>query len=133
MKKKRIISLMFLFILVIVPKLYGAEKILDYGFENWGGSISNTPGYPCENSSAEYCTMHTDATEVVQSYNEWTPHSGSYFLLQNDSNNYALDPPVGGITQGTVNAHNNFGYDGNYCGDRDLYINVAIIIYPKFI
>jgi hypothetical protein len=117
--KKFIIQLFLLF--SIISTAY-AGQLLNYGFEDWNGSIQNTPQYIFSNAYSEYADRHQNASEVVTSYNGWTPHSGNYMWLQNDGG-YSLSPSVSGITSGTVNAHNNIGYNGAYGGSNDLKIS----------
>lgn len=112
-----------------------ASRLLNYGFEDWNGNIGNTPQYIISSAYQEYATEHANATEVVSSYNEWTPHSGSYMLLQNDGGDFQMSPSVSGISSGDVNAHNNIGYNGRYGGSNNLQLVNAIqtgIIFIRF-
>ncbi|MDY6896010.1 MAG: hypothetical protein SVO01_11430, partial [Thermotogota bacterium] len=118
---------------MIVPSLYGADQIMQYGFEDWGGDIPNTPGYIFTSGYTEYCNEQANATEVVSSYDGWTPHSGRYFWLQNDSPCCALNPSVTGITAGDVQANNNIGAAGAQCGDDSLDISSDITTGEIFI
>ena len=112
--KKLLLILPILISFFLGPSSYGANKVLDYGFEDWGGTIDNTPLY-LFSCSDQVKSHHENATEVIQSYNAnemgqtWAPRSGSYFWIQNDSGSYSLDPSISGITSGTVNAYNIIG------------------------
>ena len=136
--KRVILTTMILSILFVASNLFAAEKILDYGFEDWTGNMYTTPGYIFSSGYESYMVIHDNASDVVSSYNAnemgqtWTPHSGAYFLLQNDGS-YALNPSVPGITAGTVNPHNNVGYNGTYGGQNPLVIESAITTGEIFI
>ncbi|MEA1878762.1 MAG: hypothetical protein U9N86_18110, partial [Bacteroidota bacterium] len=85
-----------------------AQQVMNYGYEDWDGSADTTPEYPWASGYNEYWTTHKNMTEVVESYESntggiWTPHSGNYFSLHRNSPDYALNPPVDGITSGAVN------------------------------
>ena len=79
--KKIFFTLILVVNFLIIPSLYAANQIIKYGFEDWGGDIPSTPGYIFTSGYTEYCAIHANATEVVSSYNGWTPHSGKYFWL----------------------------------------------------
>ena len=117
----------------------GATKVFEYGFEDWTGGMDTTPGYPFTSGYAGYMDQHAAGSEVITSYNAnemgqiWTAHSGSYFLIQNDSSSYALSPSVPGVTGGSVNLHNNVGYDGTYGGQSDFDLDEEITTGELFI
>jgi len=120
-------------VILLIPTLGICGKITDYGFEDWTGDRATVPGYPFSSNYAQYCDAHDNAVEVVTGYNGWTPHSGSYFLIQNDSSDYVLSPSISGITQGTVQAYNQIGVDGNSCKNDDLIIEKDITTGEIFI
>jgi len=136
--KRVILTTMILSILFVASNLFAAEKILDYGFEDWTGNMYTTPGYIFSSGYESYMVRHDNASDVVSSYNAnemgqtWIPHSGAYFLLQNDGS-YALNPSVPGITAGTVNASNLVGYNGTYGGQNPLEFRSEITTGEIFI
>lgn len=80
----KLILLVLLF-LMIIPLASASTKVLDYGFEDWNTNISNTPGYIFTSSYLSFCSNLVSATEVITSYSGWTPHSGTYFVLEDPS------------------------------------------------
>jgi hypothetical protein len=123
--RRNIIIIISLFLALFVTAAH-AERLLMYGFEDWDGSIQNTQNYIFSQGYQEYLDTHARATEVVQQYNGWTPHSGSYMYLQNDSSDIALSPSISGIPGGAINAHNNIGVAGAYGGQNPLNIEQDI-------
>jgi len=123
MKKLIIFVLVFVLVISCGESVFGANKIIDYGFEDWGGNIESTPGYIYTSTYDLYCEIHENSSEVITSYdaNEmgqtWLPHSGTYFFLESASDTYALDPPVPGITIGNVYGYNNVGLPNGNCGN----------------
>ncbi|MBU1012616.1 MAG: hypothetical protein KKG99_06400 [Bacteroidetes bacterium] len=115
--KKYFIILVLLFVSSNVCS--ASNKIIDYGFENWGGGISSTPGYPFSSSYAEYCQSHEDGSEVIRSYQDWTPHTGNYFFMRNDGGG-SFSPSIPGISSGTVNDNGNIGMNGSSCSQSPI-------------
>lgn len=130
----RIIILVFCFLFLWQPLSFAATCHLNYGFEDWDTDIATTPNYIFTVSIAggggcnvSGYTEHEAMTEVVTSYDgaseaNWTPHSGSYFFLRNDSQDYALDPACGGVTMGCVQDNGYVGADYAYGGANNLDI-----------
>lgn len=137
--KRNIKILIVLYIFFAGSNVFGANKVLDYGFEDWTGNMYATPGYPFTSGYSGYMDEHSAGSEVITSYNAnemgqtWTAHSGSYFLIQNDSSSYALSPSVSGITGGSVNLHNNVGYNGTYGGQSDFDLDEEITTGEVFV
>ncbi len=117
--KKLIFAIAFITLFITYANLYGADRHLNFDCENWTGDRSTTPDYPFSSGYDTYCNYHTDTTEIVESYNGWTPKSGSWFYLRNDSS-VPLDPPVDGITAGRVNDNGNIGFNGSSCSNNSL-------------
>lgn len=115
MPNYRIICL-FLFLFLSPPAL-GQNTLLEYGFEDWGGTVADTPLYPFSTAYTTFCNVHQRITEVVSSYDGVEPHSGNYFLVQNDSET-PLDPAIPGITDGSVQAYNQIGVAAQRCGQN---------------
>ncbi|MFH1509494.1 MAG: hypothetical protein ABIE68_04985 [bacterium] len=116
-----------------------ANLLYSYGFENFSGEVDSRPeGFPLSSGEPEYCSMQDHATEIVENYSNWAPHSGNYFLLQNDSrgsdssttcdqgNYIPLNPEVDGIDCGLVNVRGNIGYNGSACSTNGLDIDEDI-------
>lgn len=116
------------FLMLFPTYLFAGNLIWSYGWEDWGGTIATTPGYHSTNSSDEFCTDHKEATEAITTYsaNEmsqtWLPKSGTYYLMQDSSPTYSMDPAVSGITLGHVNAHTHIGSEYSYCGGSTFNI-----------
>ena len=108
--KRVILTTIILSIFFVAFDLFAAEKILDYGFEDWTGNADTTPGYIFGSSYSSYYTTHKSATEVVSSCGSWTPHSGNYFFYRQHYSGFS-DPCLNGGT-GTINDHGNIG--GSY-------------------
>jgi hypothetical protein len=64
---------------------FAQQLVLQYGFENWSGSADSTANYPFSSGYRAYCERHRNCSEVVSSYQDWTPRSGNYFFLRNDA------------------------------------------------
>jgi hypothetical protein len=76
-----------------------SQAVLEYGFEDWGGSsIESVPLYPFSTAYEEYCQVHESITEVVTAYDGIIAHGGDFFFVQNDANSVPLDPSIDGIT-----------------------------------
>jgi len=113
------LKIFILLLILCLPIQALGAKIVEYGFED----PTTTTTYPVTATSALKQGYHLDATQVITSYeaNEmsqtWTPHSGSYFLIQNDGmcGSCSLSPSVTGVTAGTVNADNHFWRGDPYC------------------
>jgi len=117
---------MFLLVVFFVEGVSAATKVLDYGFEDWTGDADTTPNYIFSSSTSTYWNSHLADSEVITSYtpngySQWTPYTGTYFLLRSDAN--GLDPAVDGITASSVNDHSNMGYEGAYGGGYSFDID----------
>jgi hypothetical protein len=99
------------------------QGFLEYGFEDWDGSIGGSPLYPFSTAYEEYCQIHKNSTEVVTSYDGILALEGEFFLVQNDSNSIPLDPSIPGITRGSVNSYNQIGVNGRQCGQNPFDID----------
>jgi hypothetical protein len=136
--KKLLVLLLFI---LILPALCSAStKLLDYGWEDWTGNANTTPGYIVSAEQESYWNDHLADSEVVSAYDptgsqtNLTSHSGSYFLLRNDSSCCNLDPAVAGITRGDENDHFNVGLNGQWGGGNtfDLDSITTGIYYVQF-
>jgi len=120
--KKLLLIITLVYLCFIASQSWASTKWLDYGWEDWTGDAETTPEYIISSTDSGYWAEHLADSEVVTSYDpsgaeaNLTPHSGSYFLLRNDSPGYSLNPSVDGITTGNVNDHFNIGLEGAYGG-----------------
>jgi hypothetical protein len=104
-------NIKFVFVmLVLLPSIcFGGTKIFSYGFEDWTGDCSTTPGYPfylCSDAN------HYEGTEVISSCNSndadnWQPHGGSNFFYEQAYSGISSDDclAVGDDPQ-TINTYN---------------------------
>lgn len=110
--KRFTIILSGMFLLSISLQAYGAEKLLNYGFEDWTGNAETTPGYIFGTNYADYWSLHKSATEVVSSSGMWKPHSGNKFFYRQHYSG-VNDATLGGGV-GTINDHGNMGGSFSY-------------------
>ena len=120
-------ALVFILVCGFASHCFAADLIYSSGFE-----IADT--YPFAQAAQVSCDAHEAATEVVTSYDaateaNWTPRTGDYMFLQNDSR-FIMDPTVPGITGTTdqnVNASNDIGRNGGFCdtsGPFDIGVSI---------
>jgi len=86
-----------------------ADKVHEYGFEDWGGTVETTPDYPFGSGYSSFCTIHQETSEVVTSYDGHSPHNGNHMLLINMGQT-TLTPSVSGI----ISAFNGNSYAQGY-------------------
>lgn len=98
-----------------------ANRLLNYGFEDWTGDLETTPGYIFSTGYPSYCDEHKETTEVVTNYDGLLPHTGNYFFLINAGPN--MSPMPAGITAWHTESRTNVGYAGNYCGSNPFNID----------
>lgn len=120
----KIHALLIFGVIVFMNNHVFAAELLNYGFEDWGGDVEKTENYIFTTSAQGYADHHTGATEVVQSYESWLPHSGSYFFLGNGSETTQMNPAVPGISAGYggISPRNNIGLDEDYLGGNNFSI-----------
>jgi len=136
-KKESFIFLVLAIVIVLLirninavcPETYPEGMVFCYGFEDWGGSIAQTPNYPVSSNYEGYCQEHENSSEVVTNYDGLSSYSGDYFLLHNHWDG-TLDPLVEGITQGSINWHANIGSNNGdtspSCGNNPFDIEQEI-------
>ncbi len=112
-------------LLLLFPTVsLAANKVFEYGFEDWGGSIAETPGYPIGSTYSEFCDEHAAVTEVINDYQGHFAHSGNKYILISHANS-SLSPPVPGIISGSAQPRMNFGIGhhstGVNCGQDDSF------------
>lgn len=122
-KVKQILLLIFF---CLIPIHSFSEVFVDYGWEDWGGTVASTTDYLYNSTYTSFCAVHEDCSEVVTSYNGLSAHSGSYFWIR-QGHTAALDPAVSGIsgcTGDTAYAQMGVG-SGSECGSTDFVCNTA--------
>ena len=114
-------------IIVIALFMFGvniayADKVIDYGFEDWTGDADTTPGYIYGSDYLEYWNAHKAATEIILNGDSdcvGDAHSGDYYFHQQiqGSPNVPLFDACGDIEHGSVQAYNQVVSDANYPPD----------------
>lgn len=123
---KKLLILAINFFVILNVGICHAEKVFEYGFEDWGGSVEATPDYPFTSGYASTMEEHYNCSEVVSSYDGMMPHSGNYMFLMNHSGSVALNPSVDGINSGSWNVENYVGLNASYGGNNNFDIENSV-------
>lgn len=120
----RIFLKLIVFMLLTISTT-NAAQFLNYGFENWGGTIETSPGYIYTTTAQSYYDDHRATSTVTTTYTDSTgrtvnPHSGSYFFLLNAGPN--MDPLPTGITGWATESRTNIGIEGPFGGDSTFNV-----------
>lgn len=89
-----------------------AQKLTDYGFEDYTGNVETTPGYIFTASAPSYWSDHTNSSGVLSSCSGNTAHSGTYYFHQGFYTG-ATDACLG-FTPQSISDHGNIGLNGSY-------------------
>jgi hypothetical protein len=90
---------------------YPSTQLWSYGFEDWTGDCSTTPGYPfyvCSQNDSD----HLNGTEVITSCSSndasnWQPNTGSYFFYEQAYSGLSSDACLAvGDNPASINTHN---------------------------
>jgi hypothetical protein len=92
-----------------------ANKVIDYGFEDFSGYDGNNapgPGYIFSTSYQEYWQTHINSTHVISNCNGKTPYHGNYYFHAQFYTG-AEDTCLGGVSS-SVNTRGNIGVNLEY-------------------
>lgn len=98
----------FVLILMSISNLCAGTLVIGYGFEDWVGSASVTPGYIFSSTADSYWSDHVNSTNVIRSTTN--AYSGSYYLHRQF--NTTLHDPLLGRVATSINDHGNIGLGG---------------------
>jgi hypothetical protein len=104
----KVIVVIFICLVVVVSASFSiaANKLIDYGFEDWTGDADTTPGYIFSTDSNTYWSYHETGSRVLSNCNGKTAYSGKYFWR--NQLNEAYDACLG-TTVLSQNSHDNVG------------------------
>ncbi len=103
------------FLIISTGYSFAGDKLISYGFEDWTGDASTTPGYVFSTDDSGRWLDHTNGTEIVTSCGGKGPHSGTYFYHMNWYTG-EVDSCLG-TSPTTTNARNNTGLNSYFPSD----------------
>lgn len=117
-------------ILYLCSNISAAEKVYEYGFEDWTGDADTTPGYFSSTSYTEHWETHELSTQVVASEdpdcNSAVAYEGNYYFHQNFFEG-SVDPCLG-TQPNSVNPHTNIGANLSIPSDPKSNFDIASAI-----